>query len=175
MPAERLRTVVTQNARTVWRFLRRLGLSDADADDATQEVMLVVARKLDSIRDGSERSFALSTAFRVASSMKRLNGRRQEISDEALVEMSDPLPRPDAVAERKRDLELLDEILASMPLDLCAVLVAAEFEGLSLSEMADAFGIPRGTAASRLRAAREDFRARVARYEARTRPTRGAR
>ncbi len=105
--------------------------------------------------------------------MRRLEHQRQEVGPEALDNLIDPKPRPDRAVEQARALEILDGILARMSLELRAVFVAAEFEGLSLSEIAEAFGIPRGTAASRLRTARDDFRARVARYEAKSRHPRG--
>lgn len=175
LSAERVRSVVTENIRVAWRFLRRLGMSEADADDAAQEVMLVVARKIELIREGSERAFVLSTAFRVAASMRRLDARRREATDEHLEQLVDPLPPPDAITEQKLALELLDQMLGKMTLELRAVFVAAEFEGLSVTEIAQALDIPRGTAASRLRTAREDFNARVERYEAQARNLRGAR
>ncbi|HMR76678.1 MAG TPA: sigma factor-like helix-turn-helix DNA-binding protein, partial [Polyangiaceae bacterium] len=67
-----------------------------------------------------------------------------------------------------------DEVLSNMPLERRAVFVAAEFEGLSLTEIADVLGIPRGTAASRLRAARDDFKSHVARLQARFQIARGS-
>ncbi len=174
MPAsDRLHGLVTEHSRVVWRFLRRLGLGEADADDALQEVMLVAARRLDDIRFGSERPFLLSTAYRIASSVRSVRGRRQEVSDDVLLEMSDPTPHPDSLADQLRARQLLDQVLASMPLERRAVLVAAEFEGLSLTEIAETLGIPRGTAASRLRAARDDFKSHVSRLQTRLHSQRG--
>lgn len=171
----RLAAVARDNIRVVWRFLRRLGLSEADAEDATQEVLVIVARKLARIRPGSERAFALSTAFRVASSFRRAKRQRHEVAAEALETLADPSPSPDAAMARRRALELLDRMLDCLSDEHRAVLVAAEFEGLSLTEIAEVMSIPRGTAASRLRTARQELRAHVARHEARTRHTGGAR
>jgi RNA polymerase sigma-70 factor, ECF subfamily len=172
---ERLAAVARDNVRVVWRFLRRLGLSEEDAEDATQEVMVIVARKLAGIRVGSERAFALSTAFRVASSFRRAKRQRREVTAEALATLTDPSPAPDAAVEQRRALELLDRMLDCLSEEHRAVFVAAEFEGLSLTEIAEVMSIPRGTAASRLRTAREEFRAHVARHEARARHKGGAR
>lgn len=170
----RLQGLVTAHSRVVWRFLRRLGLSAADADDGLQDVMLVAARRLEDIRIGSERAFLLGTAYRTASSLRQVRGRRREVSDDVLMEMSDPAPHPDAATEQRRARRLLDEVLSNMPLERRAVFVAAEFEGLSLTEIADVLGIPRGTAASRLRAARDDFKSHVARLQARFQIARGS-
>ena len=43
----RLREIVSDHFEVLWRFLRRLGIGDADADDVVQEVVLVLARKFD--------------------------------------------------------------------------------------------------------------------------------
>ena len=169
---DRLHALVSENSRAVWRFLCRLGLSEADADDALQEVMLVAARRLEDIRPGKERAFLLSSAYRVAAAARRVRTRRQEVSAELLLEMADPNPHPDSVLEQRRALRLLDEVLGQMSIERRAVFVAAEFEGLSLTEIAEVMGVPRGTAASRLRLAKEEFRARVERLEAHHNPAR---
>jgi Sigma-70, region 4 len=52
---------------------------------------------------------------------------------------------------------LLDDVLAQLPLELRAVLVLFELEGLELKQIAALEDIPVGTASSRLRRAREDF------------------
>ncbi|HEY0468747.1 MAG TPA: sigma factor-like helix-turn-helix DNA-binding protein, partial [Polyangiaceae bacterium] len=56
-----------------------------------------------------------------------------------------------------------------MPEDLRLVFVLFELEELSTRQIAELCEIPVGTAASRLRRAREDFEQRVARAEARRR------
>jgi RNA polymerase sigma-70 factor (ECF subfamily) len=56
----------------------------------------------------------------------------------------------------------LDELLAKLPEKLRRALVLAEVEGLEVTEVASLEGIPVGTAASRLRRARERFRAELA-------------
>src|SRR4051794_24550066 len=45
-PVIGLAAVFEEHARFVWRTLRRLGVSAADADDICQEVFLVVHRRL---------------------------------------------------------------------------------------------------------------------------------
>jgi RNA polymerase sigma-70 factor (ECF subfamily) len=56
---------------------------------------------------------------------------------------------------------MLDGVLEQMDDDLRTVFVLYEFEDLSMAEIAEVIAIPRGTVASRLRRAREDFRERV--------------
>lgn len=164
----RLRAMLDEHFDFVWRSLRRLGLAAHLADDATQRVFMVASRRLADIEPGCERAFLFRTAVRVACSERRTLARRREVLCE------DPEPggvsaaRPDELLDQRRARELLDRVLASLPIDLRTVLVLFEFEELSIDEIAATLGIPRGTAASRLRRAREEFSAALARWKART-------
>ena len=80
-------------------------------------------------------------------------------------------PGTDELVERHRARALLDAILDAMPVNLRAVLVLFEIEGLTMSEIADALVVPAGTVASRLRRARAELETQVLRY--RTHGTRG--
>ncbi|GEM_PF-2908165 len=56
----RIRGLVDNQYDFIWRSLRRLGVAAADTDDATQQVFVTAARKIDSIRVGSERQYRFS-------------------------------------------------------------------------------------------------------------------
>jgi RNA polymerase sigma-70 factor, ECF subfamily len=142
----------------IWRSLRRLGVPDGALDDATQQVFLVAARRLDEIDPAGEKSYLLGIAVRVASDARRTKARRREVSDERSHERVDPRPSPEELVDRKRARQLLDRVLDRMPMDLRAAFTMFEIEGMSVPEVASALGIPLGTAASRLRRAREQFR-----------------
>jgi RNA polymerase sigma-70 factor (ECF subfamily) len=169
----RLERMVSEHAPGVWRFLRRLGIPEADVDDALQEVILVAARRIEDIVDGSEKSFLMSTAYRIARATRRVHARRGEISDEVLELSEHDAPAPDSMLEQKRARELLDEILSAMQIDLRAVFVLYELEALTMAEIADLLELAPGTVASRLRRARADFDARVARADKRLAHLRG--
>jgi RNA polymerase sigma-70 factor (ECF subfamily) len=155
--SSRLRDVIDGQFDTLWRFLRRLGISDADADDAVQEVVLVLARKLDQVQVGSERAFVLSTAVRVASSFRRSRRNRREVDDAELSELESPLLDPEALAERQRLRAVLQSVLNRLPMELRTVFVLYELEELTMAEIAQTLELPPGTVASRLRRAREQF------------------
>jgi RNA polymerase sigma-70 factor (ECF subfamily) len=163
----RLRAMIDEHFDFVWRSLRRLGLAADLADDATQRVFVVASRRLADIEPGCERAFLFRTAVRVACSERRTLARRREVLCEEL-EAGESAERPDVLLDQRRARELLEHVLASLPLDLRTVLVLFEFEELSIDEIAATLGIPRGTAASRLRRAREEFSAALARRKART-------
>jgi len=153
----RFRRVVSEHFEVLWRFLRRLGIPDGDLDDAIQEVVLVLARRLDQVQIGCERSFVLSTAVRVASGFRRAHRNRREVDDAGLVELESPELSPEALAEKQRLRVLLQGVLNELPLELRAVFVLYELEELTMAEIAATLELPPGTVASRLRRAREQF------------------
>jgi len=153
----RLRQVVSEHFEVLWRFLRRLGIADGDTDDAAQEVVLVLARKLDQVEVGAERSFVLSTAFRVASGFRRAARRRREVDDGELASFASPGLGPEALAEKRRLRAVLQRVLNELPLELRVVFVLYELEELTMAEIAATLELPPGTVASRLRRAREQF------------------
>jgi RNA polymerase sigma-70 factor (ECF subfamily) len=163
----RLRALRVEHFEFVWRSVRRLGVADADADDAVQQIFITAAAKLDSIVAGSERSFLFGIALRVASHARRTVRRRGEVLGDAIDERADVAPGPDDLLEQRRARALLDEVLDALPLDVRAVFILFEMEELSLSEIAEMLAIPQGTAASRLRRGRERFQEQIARIEAR--------
>ena len=61
---------------------------------------------------------------------------------------------------------MLDRILADLPEEQRAVFVIFELEGLTTAEISELVGVPRGTVASRLRRAREEFQAASSRIRA---------
>ena len=166
----RLRAMVGEHFDFVWRALSRMTIPQAELADSVQQVFLVASRKLPAIAVGSERSFLLGTALRVASDVRRTLSRRREVPEEEGAEPSSLDPQPDELAHQKRLRALLDGVLAAMPEDLRVVFVLFELEEMSTPEIAALLEIPVGTAASRLRRAREAFDRLVARI-----PTGGSR
>jgi RNA polymerase sigma-70 factor (ECF subfamily) len=155
--AGRLASIVADHLDVLWRFMHRLGVAEADVDDAIQEVIVVLARKLDQVEPGSERAFVLSTAFRVASDLRRRVRRRREVDDSALGEHESAERDPEAALGQKRLRRLLQQVLEQLPIELRAVFVLYELEELTMAEIATTLRLPAGTVASRLRRGREVF------------------
>jgi RNA polymerase sigma-70 factor, ECF subfamily len=153
----RLEVLFTTHFDFIWRSLRRFGLSEDRADDAAQQVFMIASRKLDAIREGSERSFLFGTAMRVASDIRKSAPVRREIVREDVGVDLEGGARPDDLLEQRRARETLDRVLDGMDLDLRAVFVLFELEEMTTTEIASLLSIPHGTVASRLRRAREDF------------------
>lgn len=161
----RLEALVRRELTPVWRLLRRLGLSEAEADDACQQVFIVAARRLPDIAPGRERAFLFSTAVHVGQRAHRTRSRRREDGDDALVGRRDSVPGLEELLDQKRARELLDELLEAMGEELRLVFVLYELEELTMAEIAQLLQLPPGTVASRLRRARAEFQGGVARIE----------
>lgn len=168
----RLRALVEAHFDFIWRSMQRLSVPPAELSDCVQQVFLVASRKLSTIAAGSERSFLIGTALRVASAARRTRDRRREVPEDETDEPCCPGPQPDEIADQRRLRALLDEVLAAMPEDLRVVFVLFELEEMPTQEIAALLDLPSGTVASRLRRAREEFDRRVARLRAAT-PARG--
>lgn len=142
----------------VWRLVRRLGVGEAQADDAAQQVFCVIVDRLDELDPEREKSFLTGTALRVAANHRRSLRRRREVTDtRELEDALDPRQSPEELVAQRRARVLLDHALDALSLELREAFVLYELEDASLSEIATLLAIPRGTVASRLRRAREQF------------------
>lgn len=158
----RLRRLFEAHFSWVWRFVRRLGVAEPQADDAAQQIFCVLAERLGELEPDREKAFLAGTALRVASNYRRSARRQREVPDaQGLESAVDGRDDPEQVAVRRSELALLDRALDRLPSELRAAFVLFEVENHSMLEIADLLGIPRGTVASRLRRAREQFQAAV--------------
>jgi RNA polymerase sigma-70 factor (ECF subfamily) len=154
----------------VWRALRRFGVPDADAADATQHVFIVATARLARIEPGRERAFLFGTALRVASKARRSRARKPLLLlKDTEGEDADPDDHAadgastEELVDQRRARAVLDGILDDMTDELRAVFVLYEVEQMTMAEIADLLELPAGTVASRLRRGREYFQERVAR------------
>ena len=152
----------------VWGFLRRLGLSPADAEDAGQEVLLTAVRKMDAIVPGQEKRFVFGIAVRVASrrrrSTKSFTSRAVDVDLDTCEALA---PSSDEILERREALALLDRALATLNEEMRTAFILYELEEMSMPEIAEVLDVPVGTVASRLRRAREQFQKATRRLQSR--------
>jgi RNA polymerase sigma-70 factor (ECF subfamily) len=166
--AERVRQIVRSHYGALWRWLRRLGIAESSVEDVAQQALVVVARRIDDVEPGREKTFLFGVALRVAQAARREQRRWRDAGDDgALSEL--PAPGPDAGEELddRRARAVLDALLESMPLDLRSVFILHEIEEMTMAEIARTLEVPAGTVASRLRRARESFEALSRRVQAR--------
>jgi RNA polymerase sigma-70 factor (ECF subfamily) len=162
----RLRIIIDRYYDFVWRTVRHFGVEDASAEDAVQQVLCILARRLAEIAPGAEMAFLFSSAVRVASEARRATRRRPVTDGTDIDAIEVAIPSPEELLDQRRARDVLAAVIDGMPADLRAVFVLFELEELTLSQIASLVGIPVGTAASRLRRARDAFHAIVRRIQA---------
>lgn len=164
---ERLRRIALEHYDFAWRSLRRLGITPPETDDATQQVFIILSRKLDQIEPGKERTYVFGVAVRVASNVRRARAKRREVPEVEAPDSPFVVPAAEARLDRAEARTALDEIIASMPEERREVFILSALEELSTSEISTVLQLPLSTVVSRLRRAREDLRAGIARLRAR--------
>jgi RNA polymerase sigma-70 factor (ECF subfamily) len=151
----------------VWRSLRRLGVPEAQLDDAAQDVFLVVYRRLDEFEARSSlKTWIFGIVLRVTSTLRRTARRKptEPLADEPVALGS----APEALTESREAARLVREILDELDDDRRAVFVLAELEQMTAPEISSALAVNLNTVYSRLRAARRDFDAALARRRRRS-------
>jgi RNA polymerase sigma-70 factor (ECF subfamily) len=158
--------VYDEHVDLVWRALRRLGVPESAIEDATQDVFLVVHRRLGEFEGRSSVSTWLyGIAVGVARNLRRTRRRRPEhpsdgIEDELVAATASP-ERGAADAEA---VALLEQLLSSLDADKREVFVLAELEELTAPEIGAALGLNVNTVYTRLRAARAAFEQALVRF-----------
>jgi RNA polymerase sigma-70 factor (ECF subfamily) len=158
----RLRQMVEEHFSMIWRLLRRLGVPEANADDAAQQVFMVGSRRLDEIEQGREGNYLIGIAMRVASEERRTLARRREVPW-ADLEAEDVSKGADDLLDEERARRVLAAVVDALPPELREAFVLFELEELSAPRVAEILDIPLGTVASRVRRAREHIRENLAR------------
>jgi RNA polymerase sigma-70 factor, ECF subfamily len=158
--------LVAREYPAVWRFLRRLGVPEAQVDDAAQRVFARVLAQRERVAVGSARAYLMRAAFRSALEEQRANKRWLSRATETDAEaLSSEAPAPDQALSQRQELALLDRALRELSPELRAVFTLSELEELTFSEIAVALQLPRGTVASRVRRAKECFTHAVRRLQ----------
>jgi RNA polymerase sigma-70 factor (ECF subfamily) len=156
----RLSAIYSEHFEFVWRSLRRLGAPEHALEDATQDVFLVAARRLDEFEGRSSiRTWLFGIAMRVVRTQRRTAWRHQRKVDALAAAPRDAPGDPIAQRDAQR---LLVTLLAELDDDKRAVYVLAELEGMTVVEIAEGLGANVNTIYTRLRAARQQLHAAAA-------------
>jgi RNA polymerase sigma-70 factor (ECF subfamily) len=151
----------------VWRCLRRFGVPAEHADDVTQEVLIVAAKKLELVPEGREKGFLFAIAARVGANAKRSLRRREQMLVRYQGQVDEPTRNQEQLSEQLRARQLMDAVMAELSDELRAPFVLFEIEDWSIQEIAEALDLPIGTVGSRLRSARKAFSEVLRRHRAR--------
>lgn len=148
----------------VWRNARRLGVSEASADDVVQDVFVVIQRRLADFDGRTQlRVWIFGILVRVARdhrrSFRRKGARCVPLEDDAghaVIDSAPPLT-PSELTEHAERVRLLASLLDQLDDDKRTLLVLSELEQWTLREIAEFLGSNINTVHSRLRAAKRAF------------------
>jgi RNA polymerase sigma-70 factor (ECF subfamily) len=173
LPSDALAQIYEEHFDFVWRNARRLGVHEAGADDVTQDVFLVVQRRIADF-DGRApiRAWIFGILVRVVRdhrrSFRRKGARNVSLEhpsgshDGAVAQGSSP----NELVEHAERVRLFEKLLAELDEDKRTLLILSELEQWTLREIAELFGSNTNTIHSRVRAAKRAFEQAYARSRA---------
>ncbi|WP_146648569.1 RNA polymerase sigma factor [Labilithrix luteola] len=141
----------------VWRTLKYQSVAERDLDDLSQEVFLIIFKKLPEFEPhGSLRSWIYGISIRVAAGYrKRARHRMEVLVDETPEFRTDPSAPNEA--DRLSDKRQFTALIARLDEEKRAVFVLHTIENLPMAEVAEIVGVPLKTAHSRLATARKQL------------------
>lgn len=138
----------------MWRALRRLGVPEMSAEDAAQDVFVIVHRRLSEFEGRSQlRTWIYGVALNVARSYRRKLARARSSVDTLTANES----TPDRDAAQTQALQIVDETLQAMDVEKREMFVLKEIEELTAPEIASILDLKLPTVYTRIRAARIQF------------------
>jgi RNA polymerase sigma-70 factor (ECF subfamily) len=144
----------------VFRNARRLGVAEASVDDVVQEVFMVLSRRLHDY-DGRTplRGWIYGILCNVVRDYRRSRRRKEAplcaLDPETTSVTASAEPGPVEVVERQEAARFLFRLLDTLSDEKREVLVLAELEQMSISEIAEMLGANVNTLYSRLKAAKK--------------------
>lgn len=143
------------------RVTRLLG-SDDLAGDALQDTWIRVQGKQEADPILNPGSYLVRMAVNIAVDVQRRQSKSLSLDDvNALMELSDPTPGPEHVAEARSEIEVLTELLRRMPARRRDIFVLIHQEELEQKDVARRLGISVRTVAYELRHAHDYLSARM--------------
>ena len=153
--------IVVRHRDSVFRFVRaRLGVLQNEAEDVTQDVLVLVYRRLDHFEERSRlRTWILGVAANVCRERRRAAASRplgldRQGASESLRALPDGGPGLVAALEKRNLQDAVRSAIEALAPPHRQVILLREIEGLSYDEMAVLLEVPVGTVRSRLHNAR---------------------
>jgi RNA polymerase sigma factor (sigma-70 family) len=153
--ARAIATLVSGSHAHVQRFARTLCSTPQDAEDAAQEALIVLYRKIGTLR--ATAAFG-SWMFQI---VRNECIRRSRLALPRPISAAIGAPSAEDAALARLEVERIVDCIAELPADQRAVLVLRDIQGLSGAATAQALGVSRAAMKSRLHRGRETLRSRL--------------
>lgn len=145
-------TLLSSSHAHVQRFARTLCSTPEDAEDAAQEALIVLYRKIGTLRVAAALGSWMFQIVRNECIRRSRLTFRQPISSSAVSSSAEDS------ALARLEIERIVHCIAALPADQRAVLVLRDIQGLSGSATATALGLSRAAMKSRLHRGRQTLR-----------------
>ncbi|MCB9756545.1 MAG: sigma-70 family RNA polymerase sigma factor [Myxococcales bacterium] len=141
--------------------LSRFFYNKVDAEQSPDLVQRTFLRCVEKFPNKREETTFKNFLFGIARMILLEHFRRYQRHDKRFDPMShsivDVQPTPSSVVHRQREIQVMLQALRRIPIELQVVLELYFWENLKAREIAQALGVPEGTARSRIRRARQLF------------------
>jgi RNA polymerase sigma-70 factor (ECF subfamily) len=160
-------TLYREHRDFVSRAMHRLAVPYRDREDVAQEIFLRIHRLLPRWNpETPARVWIFGIAYNVVREHRR-GLRRHGIFDPLPESLTDSTHDPAANAQHREEIRLLDRLLNELSQERRDVFVLVELLELTAPEVSEVLHLPVNSVYARLRAAREDFNAGLARHRRR--------
>lgn len=152
---------------------RKMIPDSRDAEDLTQEILMVVYQKLDTLENSNAfwKWLQQITTTRCINALNRTHHDLQFAEDEEGNSVLDNLEEidehqiPDKAIDNAETVRMIDEIVAKLPEAQKITTLMYYYDELSVKEIAQIMGVPENTVKSRLNLARKTIKNHVEEYE----------
>lgn len=167
--AEAVRQIIKAHNQRLYRLVRAVVRSNADAEDVLQEAYLHAFANLDGFAGDSSLSTWLSRIALNAALMRLRSQKRQKRAAVTVPVEAEIIPfplsastaDPERVMAQRQLLHLIEEATDALPDTFRLVFVARVIEGLSVEETATLLDLPPATVKTRLHRARKAIRTQL--------------
>lgn len=144
-----IETLVSSSHQQVRRFARTLCSTPEDAEDAAQDALIILYRKIGTLRTAAALASWMFQIVRNECIRRTRFALRRPPSPDA------PAQSAEAAALARVEIERIVASIAELPPEQRAVLVLRDIQGLSGAATAEALGVSRAAMKSRLHRGRE--------------------
>jgi len=150
----------------LYNYAYRLSKNKSDAEDITQDLLIKLFDKLDSLPElDNLRPYLFRSLHNQYIDHLRRNGKHTNITDidvdEELPAETVVRPSPDEITDRDITLENVDNALQLLPENHRMIILLHDAEGFTYDEISEMLEIPAGTAKSRHHRARTALKAKL--------------